>query len=265
MASQPSKRQKRPMVISSDDEDSSEVRQQPSKTNGKSQNLKSKSARKESDSNRAIPQVRHAKTRSTTLKSSLPLSTQSSRQPSPTHSRKKPVRKRTRSQYSEKSDSLYKIFSGASNTQRSPNGSQCEADLSARKIEEEDFIEDDSLDEEFGELLASQLTTRSVLDRRKLNSAPSQTPAASEHQESAPCGSQKFIIQGKPLIRKTLEKLLDDDIDLRPWAERYGPITLEEVMVHKKKIADVRTWLENCIQNRGHKVAPLKTLHKSSC
>lgn len=264
MASRPSKRQKRPMVISSDDEDS-EVRQQPSKTHGKSQELKFKSTRERSDSNRAISQIRRTKTRSTTLKSSVPLSTQTSRQPSPTQSAKEPVRKRTRSQNAEKPDAHCKFFSGASNTQRSRHGSQYSADPSAGNIEEEDFIEDDSIDEEFGKLLASQLTTRSVLDRRKLNSAPSQSLAAPVHQESAPCGSQKFIIQGKPLIRKTSEGPLDDDIDLRPWAERYGPITLEEVMVHKKKVADVRTWLENCIQNRGHKVVPFETLFWTSC
>lgn len=259
MDSRPSKRQKRPMVISSDDEDS-EVQQQPSKPYGKSQELKFKSTRERSDSNRAIPQIRHTKTRSANLKSSLPLSTQTSRQPSPIHSAKKPVRKRRSSQIAEESDALYKFFSGASNTQRSRHGSQCSADLSVGNIEGEDFIEDDSIDEEFGKLLASQLTTRSVLDRRKLNSAPSQSLAAPVHQESASCGSQKYIIQGKPLRRKTSEGPLDDDIDLRPWAERYGPITLEEVMVHKKKVADVRAWLENCIQNRGHKVVPLKPL-----
>lgn len=264
MASRPSKRQKRPIVISSDDEDSG-VRQQPYKTNGKSQELKSKSTRDRNDSNHAIPPKSRATSRSTTLKSSLPLSTQTSTQPSLTHSPKKPARKRTRSEKVKKSDSLYTFLSGGLNTQRSRHGSQCEADLSGGKIEEEDFIEDDSFDEEFGKLLASQSTTRSVLDRRKLDSAPSQTFAASAHQESAPCGSQKFIIPGKALIRKTPKEPLDDDIDLRPWAERYGPTTLEEVMVHKKKIADVRTWLENRIQNRGHKVGPLESPCRSRC
>lgn len=237
MASRPSKRQKRPIVTSSDDEDS-EVRQQPSKSNGKSEELKFKSARDRNDSNRTIPPRSRAKTRSTTLKSSLPLSTQTSTQPSQTHSLKKPARKRARSQ---------------------------KADLSGGKIEEEDFIEDDSLDEEFGKLLASQSTTRSVLDRRKSNSAPSQTLAAPAYQESTPCGSQKFIIPGKALMRKSPKQPLDDDIDSKPWAERYGPITLEEVMVHKKKVADVRTWLENSIQNRGHKVASLESFCRSRC
>lgn len=251
-------------MISSDDENS-EARQQPSKTNGKSQDLKSKSTRDRNDSNRAIPPKSRVNTRSTTLKSSLPLSTQTNTQPSPTHSLKKPARKRTRSEKAEKSDSLRTFLSGGLHIQRSRHVSQCEADLSGGKVEEEDFIEDDSLDEEFGRLLASQPTTRSVLDRRKSNSAPSQTVAASANQESASCGSQKFIIPGKASIRKTLKEPLDDDIDLRPWAERYGPIKLEEVMVHKKKVADVRTWLENCTQNRGHKVALLESPCSSRC
>lgn len=264
MASRPSKRQKRPIVISSDDEDS-EAGQQTSKTNGKSQDLKSKSTRDRNDSNRAIPPKIRTNTRSTTLKSSLPLSTQTNTQPSPKHSLEKSARKRTRLEKAEKSDSLRTFLSGGLHTQRPRHGSQCEADLSGGKIEEEDFIVDDSLDEEFGKLLASQSTTRCVLDRRKLNSAPSQTVAASAHQESAPCGSQKFIIPGKASIRKTPKEPWDDDIDLRPWAERYGPITLEEVMVHKKKVAEVRTWLENCIHNRGHKVTPLESPCRSRC
>lgn len=262
MASRPSKGQKRRIIISSDDE-GSEARMQPSKTNSKSQELKFKSTRDRNNSNRTISPKIRAKTRSTTLKSNLPLSTTSA-QPSPTHSPKRPARKRTRLEKVEKSDSLYNFLSSGL-TQRSRHGSQYEADLSCGKIEEEDFIEDDSLDEEFGKLLASQSTTRSVLDRRKFNSATSQTVAASAHQESAPCGSQKYIIPGKALERKTPKELLDNDIDLRPWAERYGPITLEEVMVHKKKVADVRTWLEDSIQNRGHKVAPLESLWRSRC
>lgn len=264
MASRLSKRPKRPIIISSDDEDS-EARQQPSKTKSKNQELKFKSTRDRNDSNRAISPKSRAKARSTTLKSSLPLSTQTSAQPSPTHSPEKPARKRTRSEKAEKSGSLHTFLSGELSTQRSRHGSQYEADLSGGKIEEEDFIEDDSLDEEFGKLLASQSTTRSVLDRRKLNSAPPQTLAASAHQESAPCGSQKYIIPGKALIRKTPREPLDDDIDLRPWAERYGPKTLAEVMVHKKKVADVRTWLEDCMQNRSHKVLPLESPWRSRC
>ncbi|EJT82029.1 hypothetical protein GGTG_02003 [Gaeumannomyces tritici R3-111a-1] len=38
--------------------------------------------------------------------------------------------------------------------------------------------------------------------------------------------------------------------DLRPWSERFGPANLEELAVHKKKVADVRRWLENVMDGR---------------
>ncbi|SPN96778.1 related to cell cycle checkpoint protein RAD17 [Cephalotrichum gorgonifer] len=39
---------------------------------------------------------------------------------------------------------------------------------------------------------------------------------------------------------------LDDD--LRPWSERFGPVNLDELAVHKKKVADVRRWIEGVTQ-----------------
>ncbi|KAK0656816.1 Rad17 cell cycle checkpoint protein-domain-containing protein [Cercophora newfieldiana] len=38
--------------------------------------------------------------------------------------------------------------------------------------------------------------------------------------------------------------------DLRPWSERFGPVNLEELAVHKKKVADVRRWLEDVMAGR---------------
>lgn len=38
--------------------------------------------------------------------------------------------------------------------------------------------------------------------------------------------------------------------DARPWSERFGPANLEELAVHKKKVADVRTWLEDVLAGR---------------
>jgi cell cycle checkpoint protein len=44
-----------------------------------------------------------------------------------------------------------------------------------------------------------------------------------------------------------------DTTDRRPWTERYGPGSLEELAVHKKKVADVRTWLTDVFDGRGRK------------
>lgn len=36
-----------------------------------------------------------------------------------------------------------------------------------------------------------------------------------------------------------------DDTELLPWTERFPPLNLDELAVHKKKIADVRSWLSD--------------------
>lgn len=41
-----------------------------------------------------------------------------------------------------------------------------------------------------------------------------------------------------------------EDGDQRPWSERFGPANLDELVVHKKKVADVRRWLEDVLSGR---------------
>jgi cell cycle checkpoint protein len=59
-----------------------------------------------------------------------------------------------------------------------------------------------------------------------------------------PSMSQKFF--KKPSIPVQIK----NEDDLRPWAERFAPVNLEELAVHKKKVSDVRTWLEDVINGR---------------
>ena len=56
--------------------------------------------------------------------------------------------------------------------------------------------------------------------------------------------SQKFIKPPKPTPLATAND------DSRPWSERFGPRNLEELAVHKKKVSDVRRWLEDVIGGR---------------
>ncbi|KAF1975241.1 Rad17-domain-containing protein [Bimuria novae-zelandiae CBS 107.79] len=44
-----------------------------------------------------------------------------------------------------------------------------------------------------------------------------------------------------------------DTIDRRPWNEKYGPTSLEELAVHKKKVSDVRTWLADAFSGKERK------------
>lgn len=41
-----------------------------------------------------------------------------------------------------------------------------------------------------------------------------------------------------------------DGEDKRPWSERFGPLNLDELVVHKKKVADVRKWLDDVLSGR---------------
>lgn len=58
--------------------------------------------------------------------------------------------------------------------------------------------------------------------------------------------SQRFM---KP-TRLDSASSADGSVDQRPWSERFGPINLDELVVHKKKVADVRTWLDHVISGR---------------
>ena len=59
----------------------------------------------------------------------------------------------------------------------------------------------------------------------------------------APSMTQKFL---KPKLLAALK----NEHDSRPWAERFGPISLDELAVHKKKVANVRAWLEEVMHGR---------------
>ena len=59
-----------------------------------------------------------------------------------------------------------------------------------------------------------------------------------------PGTSQKFVMKSSSSWGNKAEN------DMRPWAERFAPVDLNELAVHKKKVADVRTWLENVMSGK---------------
>lgn len=130
--------------------------------------------------------------------------------------------------------------------------------------EDEDLIEDDSFDEGFRKLPTRQAATRSVLDRRKIQYAPVQCRARSTSVEKISSASQKFKTPQKDPLQTPLDNALvvSKRIDLRPWTERYGPRGLDELMVHKRKVADVQTWLENFKRAKDQKVLPSRDIEQ---
>lgn len=102
-------------------------------------------------------------------------------------------------------------------------------------IEDDDVISDD--DELERATKPSSFVGQAVKKRAR------GTDAFKAGDGAVPSFSQKFVVNKKPADVK-------NEDDLRPWAERFAPINLDELAVHKKKVADVRTWLEDVTNGR---------------
>lgn len=63
--------------------------------------------------------------------------------------------------------------------------------------------------------------------------------AFKNEETELPSSTQRFVVNSQASTKVTKEE------DTRPWAERFAPKNLEELAVHKRKVADVRAWLEN--------------------
>lgn len=61
---------------------------------------------------------------------------------------------------------------------------------------------------------------------------------------NVPSMSQKFFKKPNPPAE------VKNEDDLRPWAERFAPVNLDELAVHKRKVSDVRGWLESVISGK---------------
>lgn len=82
------------------------------------------------------------------------------------------------------------------------------------------------------------------------------TALAASDAGSGPKGSQKFLrtangARGTPPPSQPARK--EPAADGRPWTEKYGPLSLDELAVHKKKLSDVRTWLEDVYNGKQRK------------
>lgn len=82
------------------------------------------------------------------------------------------------------------------------------------------------------------------------------TTHASEHESiSVPAASQKFR---KTSSGDRVASLTVSNNDKRPWTEQFAPNDLLELAVHKRKVTDVRGWLETTLRGKRQKVLVLK-------
>ena len=259
MAPPPAKRQKRLVVPSSDDDDGDlEAAKSPISEGLKTvelalengdgplaQNLPNRARRK-----LAVPSKRQPPPTSSDT--------------TPTSSPNKPKKNAKLRRQDHKSKSLYTFFTSRAQTQRDkPWGESRTPDL--EEVAEE-FIEDDSIDEELRQLDPTPSDQHHVLDRRKPRRLSPERNGGQYEAETLPHASQRFL----RVSRQTQSNLGDEGQkavaeDGRPWAEKYAPTDLGELAVHKKKVADVRNWLEQVLAGRSRKVCCFTASRPSRC
>lgn len=170
-----------------------------------------------------------------------------------------------------KTRSLHNFFPAASETQRwaahkaeSFHWSQPRTD----KIDiSDDTIEDayDSYDELFSHYIAERKATPErwmeapLAAGERVNRVQATTHAF--RPRSFASNRKRFMVSSAPERKHhcsySSATNYDKDSEKLPWAQTYSPINLDELAVHKKKIADVQSWLSDalrayekvCIQN----------------
>ena len=144
------------------------------------------------------------------------------------------------------------IFNAASRSQPPVDQNQAWRTDFEVDVEGEDLIEEDSPTGGTNFLRQTRDNRKSALDTQKKRLSPTQNPA-STGQKKLPKTFNWFKIPDSTWSSGSAIHLSHTP-DLRPWAEKYAPISVEELAVHKKKVVDVRGWLDNALHGRDQKV-----------
>jgi cell cycle checkpoint protein len=139
-----------------------------------------------------------------------------------------------------KSGDLLKLFSSQIQRQQTKNGTStgnvcASSHIEIKKEEDDSIISED--DDDVGD--------------RKAQASSLVGAAAKKRAYSTAVGDMDVISSSQKFLRKPMMRFdTQKEEDMRPWAERFAPINLEELAVHKKKVADVRGWLESVIDGQ---------------
>ncbi|OTB00034.1 hypothetical protein M426DRAFT_324610 [Hypoxylon sp. CI-4A] len=108
-------------------------------------------------------------------------------------------------------------------------------------IKKDDIMSDPiSDDDDVGEHRAASASRVGQNARKRFRDVPQSSSS------SAVMSSQKFL---KPPRPQPQQGHTAGD-EQRPWSERFAPTNLEELAVHKRKVADVRRWLDDVMAGR---------------
>ncbi|ROW01397.1 hypothetical protein VPNG_07570 [Cytospora leucostoma] len=241
----PAKRRKRNVVADEEDEDE---RPQPPKKNSLqfyfSSPDKAESSRADNDEPEPVSpsptrkSTRPIRTAPATSASSRSRQLNASSTKSLGHS---PAKSKKQIEEKEKSANIRTLFSKQSQKLKTEG----RADGAAKRTEVQSLdITSDPLsdDEEIGAHRAMGTSLVGKKAKKRTGEVLEPMPSSS----AASLASQRFLKQTRPDSASSTNGAEDQ----RPWSERFGPVNMEELVVHKKKVADVRTWLDNVFSGR---------------
>ncbi|EXJ72670.1 uncharacterized protein A1O5_03816 [Cladophialophora psammophila CBS 110553] len=235
MAPRPAKRQRRSTIVLSDDSDEeSDLRAaKPGRTHFQ------REITLDGRTSTTVSPVKSKATNSASKKAAA--------KPSPVSSPEKARKNATIKDEAEKNKSLHNFFSKATEEQRWKRKSETPNVEVENNGELSDAIEDDELSDETLQELGFNRGRPNINSDRQLPAVVSATGILKRHADSSSLPStQRFVKPTAPdrNVNNFGHPSQIDDQDHRPWADRYGPTNLEELVVHKKKVADVRNWLQ---------------------
>ncbi|KAL8813723.1 MAG: hypothetical protein Q9223_000479 [Gallowayella weberi] len=257
MGPPPAKKRRKLVILSSEDDEEDPSTQKGRGNQGRSKTLEASSQTQDHNeqSIHVLPTRLRLKPKSV-IKSPRRPPTQSIIQPPS----KKPAPKSQHFREHFKPSSLDTYLSRSSDLPniKAPSSHATKGDIAA---DEEDFIEDDSFDEELQKLSDPYDGTQGGIKQISATARNLKEESRSSSSSRLLPGSQVFKKLGNGIgrIHKEAEAVKARKADTRPWADRYGPVSLEELAVHKKKVADVSNWLHGVFRRRsGQKILVLK-------
>ncbi|EGZ76522.1 hypothetical protein NEUTE2DRAFT_146344 [Neurospora tetrasperma FGSC 2509] len=186
---------------------------------------------------------------SATLRNRLPKAASGSPSASPIKSRTR-AQKKLKTEENGRNGDLKVLFS--KQTERSQ--ASAASGVSSKDISDflDDIISESDDDIALSKTAASSLVGLQAHRRFKDNSQGTSQGSSLFSTQTSTLSSttgQRFLKPSRP-ARPVVAPPPPTDDDSRPWSERFAPTNLEELAVHKRKVGDVRKWLEDVIAGR---------------
>lgn len=174
---------------------------------------------------------------------------------SPKSSPEKVRKFQNRSFEEPKNKSLHTFFNRVSEQERWQRASPTPDEQKKDEIFDDDIIDDGDFDEALAEAIKRSKEDVQIKE-------PPKGPAISKPLVAPPLPSQRFrkpTFTTKPATAVDIPVKQQSEPDARPWSERYGPESLDELAVHKRKVQDVQKWLDSALRGQlNHRLLVLK-------